>query len=231
MSTSNPYSPPSSDVGGDTSELSIPDQPLNPWVSIWTRPRVTIQQIVTTDPERSVLLLAGVAGISEALSRASMRGLGDRIDVPIILVISILVGPIGGIISLYIGAAFVRWTGAWIGGVATSQHVRAAMAWSGVPMVCSLALWIPQLALFGEELFTTETPRLDENPSLLVSLVGFGLIELTLAIWAIVLFLKALGQVQGFSAWKALGNVLLALAVIVIPIAAIALAIASATRA
>lgn len=91
-----------------------------------------------------------------------------------------------------------------------SEQVRAAIAWSSVPLIWALLLWIPELVLFGQDLFTSSTPRLDANPLLAVALIGFGLVELTIGIWAIVVFLKCLGQVQGFSAWRALGNALLA---------------------
>ncbi len=102
------------------------------------------------------------------------------------------------------------------------EQVRAAIAWSSVPLIWALPLWIPELALFGQDLFTKATPRLDANPLLAVALIGFGLVELIIGIWAIVVFLKCLGQVQGFSAWRALGNALLAFlivfTVILIPI-------------
>jgi hypothetical protein len=42
-----------------------------------------------------------------------------------------------------------------------------------------------------------------------------GLIELIGAIWAIVISLKCLGQAHKFSAWRALGSVLLAVLVLI----------------
>jgi len=85
-------------------------------------------------------------------------------------------------------------------------------------LIWALILWILGLVLFGQELFTTETPIIDASPFLIFIFVGFGAIDLTVGIWAIVVFLKCLGQVQGFSAWKALGNVFLAGLVVIIPI-------------
>jgi hypothetical protein len=82
-----------------------------------------------------------------------------------------------------------------------------------------MALWVPELALFGDELFTSHTPRLYSNPLLGLGLLGFGVLEIVVGVWAIVIFLKALGQVQGFSAWKALGNTLLASLVVLVPLA------------
>lgn len=204
---------------------SIKKQTINPWVTMWTKPRATIQQIVDTNPERLVLVLAAIAGFSKALDRASMRSMGDKLEWPIIFLIAAIAGPIGGIISLYIGSALIRWTGNWIGGKSTSENIRAAIAWSSVPTIWALVLWIPELVLFGQELFTTETPNIDANVSLALVLFGFAAIEITIGVWAFIVLLKCLGQVQGFSAWKALGNLILSVLVFFVPIVIIVLSI------
>ncbi len=206
------------------------EQTLNPWVSMWTKPRATIQQIVDTNPERLVMTLAAISGFAQVLDRASMRSLGDKLEWPAIFLIAAIAGPIGGIISLYIASALIRWTGTWIGGNASSQNIRAALVWSNVPIIWALILWIPELALFGQELFTSETPTIDATPSLAFLMLGFAAIEISIAIWTIVVLLKCLGQVQSFSAWKALGNVVLAGLVVIVPIVVIVLGVVGLTR-
>lgn len=181
---------------------------LNPWVSIWTTPRATIQQIVEANPERLVLVLSALAGISQVLDRASLRNLGDQWDLRWIFVFALAVGPLAGILGLYVGSALISWTGRWLGGTAPLQNIRAAMAWSNVPIIFALILWIPNLALFGNELFTTEIPRLAASTHLFAVFSVLAVLEMVAGIWAFVILLKSLGQVQGFSAWKALGNIL-----------------------
>lgn len=200
---------------------STDNPPLNPWFSIWMKPRATIQQIVDTNPKRMILVLVVVAGFLEELNRASMRNMGDKLEGPIFFVIAAIAAPIGGLIALYIGSALLRWTGSWIGGQASSVHIRAAVAWSSIPIIWASTLWIPKLALFGQELFTSVTPRIDANPSLAFFLLGFMAVETTIGIWAFVIFLKCLGQVQNFSAWKTLGNIIVSSLIIVIPIVVI----------
>lgn len=184
-------------------------QTLNPWVAIWTRPRATIRQQVERDPEAWVLALVAVAGVGHLLSDASARSYGDRMDLPTLLVMALLVGPLFGILGAYVGGWLLRWSGRLLGGSARPAEIRAAIAWSGVPYVASMLLWIPELLLFGEELFTEATPRLDAAPELQGLLLVFVAVELTAALWAFVAFLKCLGEVQGFSAWRALLNLLL----------------------
>ena len=130
-------------------------------------------------------------------------------DLPTLLVMALLVGPLFGILGAYVGGWLLRWSGRLLGGSARPAEIRAAIAWSGVPYVASMLLWIPELLLFGEELFTEATPRLDAAPELQGLLLVFVAVELTAALWAFVAFLKCLGEVQGFSAWRALLNLLL----------------------
>jgi hypothetical protein len=193
---------------------------LNPWLSIWIRPRVTIQQIIDDDPEAWVLALAAIAGIGQALNDASSRSSADHLDLPGIFIIAVIAGPLLGILGLYVVGALLRWTGRWIGGHASQVEIRCASAWSQVPVILAMLLWIPQLWLFGSEMFTEKTPRIDADPTLQVTLLVLVTIEAVMTIWSVVVFLKCLGQVQGFSAWKALGNSILAGLVIVVPIAA-----------
>ncbi len=205
-----------------------PTAAMNPWRSVWTRPRHTVRWVVGTDPRRSVLLLAGLGGIAQALDRASARNLGDRTPLPAIIAAAVVVGPIWGVITLYVGGFLVWWTGRWFGGRGTPAEVRAAVAWSWVPAVAGLLLMVPQLAIFGRELFTSETPVTDADPLANAAMIGFGAIDFGLAVWSVVLLLKCLGEVQGFSAWKAIGNVALAGGLVMAPVIVVALLILSA---
>lgn len=207
-------------------ESAASPEPLEPWITIWTRPRATVRWLVENHPERNLLLLAALGGITQVLDRAVWRSLGDRLPLLTILGFAVVGGIITGIAAMYLGSALLRWTGSWLGGKASPEEVRTAVAWANVPLVVALALWIPELALFGKELFTSATPQIDSSPALLAALIVFGLLDLTLAVWAVVIFVTGLSEVQGFSVWKAAGNAALTLVVILLPIAAVALLVA-----
>lgn len=202
---------------------------LNPWLSIWLKPKKTIEKIVDTNPENSVEFLAVFSGISQALNRASLRNVGDNLDLPTILSTVAIAGAIGGIIGLYVYAALIKWTGKWIGGRATAVNLRAALAWSSVPSVCGLLLWVVALPLFGKEMFTSETPTIDGNLLLINLSLILALIGVVIGIWRIIICLHCLGQVQGFSAWKALANVIIAFSVVLGPIVALGILISIAS--
>jgi hypothetical protein len=183
---------------------------MTPWLAIWIHPRVTIRRIMANYSEHQVWLLAGLKGIVHTFDRLSTKNDGDQWELPLLLTFAGLAGPLFGIIGLYLSGYLLRLTGQWLGGKATAKEVRASVAWSDVPMVVVLALWITGIAILGRELFSSDTPYLDEHPWLSVPLLGQFVLMLVLYVWSFVLLLHCLGEVQGFSAWKALGSVLLA---------------------
>jgi hypothetical protein len=173
---------------------------------------------VTYSPESALLPLAAVGGLVQVLDRASARSLGDNIPFDVILALCGALGPLIGIIELYLGSALISWTGKWIGGEAEADDIRTALAWANVPLIGVFVVWILQVVLLGPELFTTLTPRLDESAGLALTFLALGLAQVALGIWAFFILVKGLGEVQGFSAWKAFGNVLLSSMIFVVPI-------------
>ncbi|WP_286765902.1 MULTISPECIES: Yip1 family protein [Rhodopirellula] len=223
----NPYSTPqftTSDPAGPPTQHEPPGE-FKPFKTIWLSPRRTVRQIVSVDPTLHVVLLACLSGIGETLDRASMRDLGDRLPLPAIIAVAVILGPIGGLIGVWIGAWLVAITGKWMGGKGTSETVRTALTWASIPSIVASILWIPQLLLLREELFTSETPRLESNPGLIVPVLALSLVEIVLAIWSFVLMCNTIAEVQSFgSAWRGFFNLLLAGAVVFVPIMALVFA-------
>lgn len=135
----------------------------NPWFSMWLHPRQTIRQIVEADPEHLVLFLAAAGGIVQGFANAESKSSGDKMSLAAVLLISLIVGPLMGVFGLWLSGLLLRWTGGWIGGQADARRVRTAVAWSNVPMVWSLLLWIPAILLFGAETFTKATPIIEAS--------------------------------------------------------------------
>ena len=176
---------------------------LNPWVSMWTEPQATIRQILDRDPTPLVLILAPRLGIAEALTRNSALAYSS-IEAFVGLVVT---GAILGVVILYLGAYLIRWTGGWMGGTASLVSIRAAYAWSSLPKILSgillLAAWGVAALMPG--------PIAGMDLAVILMIV-------TLAVWGVVLHCHCLGEVQGFSAWKALANSILALLLGIVPI-------------
>ncbi len=196
-------------------ESSGPD----PLRTIWSSPRETIRRIVETDPDLHVTLLICLAGISESLDRASTRNAGDDMSLKTILILACILGPLGGLFSVWIFSHLIRFTGIWLNGHGAHDEIQSAMAWASVPNVAGLALWIALLSLLGEEMFTKKTPFLDTHPTSAWIVLAISLAQLILGIWSLVLLCNTVAEVQGYqSAWRGLGNLFLAGAAVMIPI-------------
>lgn len=194
----------------------------NPLKTVWTSPRDTIRRVVAFNPELYVTLFACLVGVGKTLDRASMRNFGDRLSTPTILVVACILGPISGLITLWISSHLIRWTGGWLGGSAPREHIKAAIAWGSVPAVCALVFWILQLFIVGSEMFTSITPVLDTEVWRLVTAMALGLLQLGLGVWSFVLICNTIAEVQSYrSAWRGFGNILLAGCVVGIPIVAL----------
>ena len=188
---------------------------------MWLHPRVTIRGILSHDATYLVLPLAAVGGISQALNRLAQKNAADTLSFPVILLMACALGPLGGIVGLYVGSALVRVAGRWIGGDASAEEIRAAFAWGAVPTLWGAVLWIPVLALTGSALFASEFPE-TLGTTLLLSAGALMIVQLVTAIWGFITALHCLGEVQGFSAWRALGNIILAGAIVIVPLLLVA---------
>jgi hypothetical protein len=170
--------------------------------------------------------LAMLWGIREVLDRACTCDVGDEYSLGTILLVSLVLGSAGGLLSLWISAWVLGWTGKWLHGKAEAQHLRTACAWACVPVVFALGLWMIQLLVIGPEMFKSETPQLHASAMRDGILVITAALEIVLSLWSLVLLCQTVAEAQGFaSSWRGLLNVVLAAAVILVPVVLIAMGV------
>jgi hypothetical protein len=187
----------------------------NPWATIWTRPRATIRRIVESDVGYQVTFLAILSGALIWLERRWSNP-STAAAFPMLVVIAVIVGAVLGIIELYVNGALLKWAGAALGGVGSYAEVRAALAWSRVPVIVAVSIGV--LAI----LLGTDGPMLGVESS--GSGASLLLLHGALVTWGFVVMLKCIGEVHRFSAWRALGSILL-IAVVLVLIAVVTLLI------
>ena len=134
---------------------------MNPWISIWLKPRQTIREIVDTDSKRWVLLLAALAGVSTALVSllslefpqmltmliTSIKNPTSMVPIAFIVLGIGIIGTVFGIAGLFLYGWLYRIVGGWFGGKATSLQIRAAIAWVEIPRQVSVPLLLCVLLL------------------------------------------------------------------------------------
>lgn len=188
---------------------------INPWIKMWTKPKETIRAVVTMDPRYRFLTLCAVYGLPAMLQLAQNMSLGFSYSLVGILLGSLFLSLFAGMIGITIASALLYATGKWIGGAASFIQVRCAVSWSNVTNVGSILLWVALIAAFKNLLFTdafatASFTQLESTLVFVIFLVQFGL-----AIWSFVLLVQSLAEVQGFSAWKALLNVVISFGIVI----------------
>ncbi len=196
--------------------------PINPWTGMWVRPRETIRAIIQFNPSYMYPLLCFIYGFPMVLQLAQNFSMGDRFHVAGIIIAALILAIVVGAVMINIASALFLWTGKWIGGTGTFQQIRAAVAWSNMPSVVNIVLWLINIAAFGVRIFRVDFVETTFVGHEMALIFLTSLVQVIVAVWAFVITLKALGEVQGFSAWKALLNILIPLFVIFIGVSILA---------
>ncbi len=188
---------------------------MNPWCSIWFKPRQTIRAIVDQDPGYCVLPLAVAAGMATLWMQ--FGGLALEAAKPMLIAAVLLGGALMGVLWLFIFGWLYRWVGSWFGGQAKNADVRAAIAWAEMPMFLVFGLWIPFALFLRSQNLPAKEPTVPTNDALAAFLV-FAIVIFGSWLWRVILASQTLGEVHRFSAWKGFGTLVIPNAVLVVPV-------------
>jgi signal peptidase I len=176
-------------------------RPGSPLLSVWLRPRKTIAQIVTTRTTRWVLLLAILGGMSAIASELVNVGLADNLlswrGLPVWTVGAAALA----VLNLYVTSYIAAWIGRMMSGQASAQAVRAALAWSQLPLILGFvvnAIMLGALHMFGTAPLASP-----------MAIGGFNLILIGTGLWSFVLLLLMISRIQHFGFWQTIAVYLL----------------------
>ncbi len=184
---------------------------ITSFFTIWTAPRATIRRIVGSDPTRNVVALAAIGPAIGALAGQWSKALGSNAALPVLwpiwVGVSVAIQAALGVLFLFILGAAFKWSGSLLGGVASRVEVRAALAWSQVPGIAA-GIVLLFAALLGVPIPTPHaTPG--TLPQIDPAFYKVMAIEGVLGFWGFIVWLKCLGEVHRFSAWRALAAILI----------------------
>ncbi len=181
-----------------------------PWISICLNPRATIRSIVADNPKRCLFWLATIFGFSELMNFFQSLALGLWWSAPLILLFAILGAPLTGYALMTLWSWLVMHIGHWLKGKGDFASVRAAYAWSSVPLLGTIPIWFLIIWLFQTRLFVNfpqePTLSLASSATLLFLLAA----RLILVIWALVLYFIGLSEVHRFSIIRSICTVAIA---------------------
>lgn len=179
------------EIQEDYQTAKIQTTELDPWISMLTKPRETIQYIIDTNSTKYVILLAIIGGILNAAINAVREHSSLNEAVWSIF----LWEPISSILYLYLEGCMIWLIGLLFKGKGSCKTIRAAFIWSILPGLWGLPLLIITIPL---HFYNITWP--------------LQLVYLFLGFWMLILSSKAIAQVQGFkSDWMGLLNLILAM--------------------
>ncbi|NQD35632.1 YIP1 family protein [Permianibacter sp. IMCC34836] len=176
-----------------TTGPSAPDAPpLSIWRDMWLKPRAVLRQEIGRPPRLSQWLpaiLAGIAAVLETFALAQSGTLPTTVPtMPAtglqgLLTMALLLGPLSGLLHVFIMAFLLRQLGRWFGGTVTPSAMRRGISLALVPMAYSLLLVVLEM-LWRE-------PGVD---SLLIR-ISTG-IRTVLNVWFLLLLVMTVSELQ-----------------------------------
>lgn len=182
---------------------------FNPWLSMWTKPKATIRKIIEFNPNYRLFLLAAIYGFVSLVSSSQSFSLGQTINFFTVLFLCLIVSPLWGYVIFSISSFFIYFTGKWLKGAAKYKEVRACIAWSNVPMIGNVILWVFLLLIFKQDLLNDFPGSYPITSPQRGALFAILLAQMILSIWVIVLYINSLAEVQMFSVGKAILNIII----------------------
>lgn len=188
------------------------------FTKIWTRPRAVLKFINEFKYDKFSYPLLGVIGITNTMDGAVEGGMGHMFGLISILSICIIIGGLMGWISYYIFAALISWSGKALDGEANTQSIFRILIYASIPAVLVLILYIIQIFCWGLDVFKVNH---DYTVGIIPQEIMFWLIlaiELILSLFTLVFTVIGISEVQQFGIGKAILNLLLPIALVMIPV-------------
>jgi signal peptidase I len=162
----------------------------SPWFTVWFSPRRTIERLVAVRPTYLVWLLTIFGTIASLYSQLSIiDGATSPLDWQLASAL-VLAGVLLGLVWLYLSGLTLSWIGSLLGGKASALHIRAAFAWSSLPIILGFIIILLIAVVNGRSAGPLITP--DIVPLLVAAFSS----------WSLVLFLLMLGRVERFGFWR-----------------------------
>lgn len=167
----------------------------SPLLSIWWRPRQTIEHVVASRPGHMVLPLATLGGVASALGMLMGYGVGSELAGWRILLACVVGGGILGIVNVYFFSAVTGWVARKMGGQAPAAAVRTVFAWGALPNILGLVIVLSIAA--GWRIFAGSASA---GPWSLAILGDY--VSVVCGLWSIVLTMLMLSRVERFGFWR-----------------------------
>ncbi|GKV57960.1 YIP1 family protein [Sporosarcina sp. NCCP-2222] len=183
----------------------VPEK-LNPWLSIWVRPKVTARYAIEKIPMNYLVVLVLIGGIFEVLDKAVAKNIGDKISTPFIFLIALVAGPIFGYLGWWIGSGIAYIIGKWLGGKGTYRELRAVYGIINIFYIIGGIVWIPDLIIIGSSIFSS---YIEGGIGATIWLFISAFLNMVFVVWGFVGTLFCVAEAHRYPVWKALITILI----------------------
>lgn len=182
-------------------------EPVRPLKDVWLKPRRVFRELASQPVGITDYLLAAAQGVATSIAVYRTQFAGTHASAAEVLQTSLLFGPVGGVVSLYLFAAIYGRLGTRAGGTSKRNQVFHVLAYGGIPVAASLVLWALTALLIGEAAII-DTPGAPGSE--VDGFVAFVLrlqftAYLLLLLWSVVLQVMGFSEIQGLTMRKAFG--------------------------
>lgn len=185
------------------------------WLSIWTRPRSTIREIVKTGSSYGYYFLCAVYGFPLFVSMVQSLSLGYVMPLGVIVLLAVIFSTFVGMAGISIWSGILYYVGKGIEGKASYKQLRTAVAWSNLPCLVQTVGWIALIAVFGAAALDSNFVYMQFTPGEALFVMGVFLLQAIAGIWSFFILLFSLSEVQEYPLWKSLVNIVIPSALLV----------------
>ncbi len=210
-------------------DTGMQEKPVSPWFGMLYQPQKTIRHIMGRRyPARKIGVLLFLLDFVQTVYGWFYLGFRREINLLLVFGLAVTVGPVVQAIGNFFLGSYLSWVGSWYGGKADTEKVRAALAWSKVPLVWGFSYMILAFLVLGIDVLREKFSYViytiigfsSQKLWLLVFVFTFicvGLILILFGLWSLALTLLALAEAHQFSIWKALLTVVTAFGICLLP--------------
>lgn len=205
------------------------EKSTTPWIRVFTDPRGVAKEYAAERSNYGLGWISGIYGFLVLLECLQNLSAGTHYALWVVILFSLFFAIPAGYITLSIAAGLIWWTGKLLNGKASFTAIRSALAWSKIPEVVGLLGWVLLMMVYKANVFVPAFIQKTYNFSYFTLPTGVMIFQIIFSLWGFIILLLLLSEVQGFSAWLALINVILKSIVLAILAAAMLWFFTSAT--
>lgn len=186
---------------------------LNPFLTVWMHPKQTARDMIDNKPLGFIFLLIAIGSFAAFGGGYVNSELDESLSVSILVLLSLFLGPLVGILIMFIYSGILLLFGRMLQGTGSFWDVFKAGSLTYIPSIVTGLLYYIWMIFSPDSYFSVyETSAF----SVIVPLLSF-----VFSVWGVVINIAVLAEAHRFSNWRAFFTLLIPFIIVMIVIFAI----------